>query len=82
MDKAFDQSVTYLDHAKERMQQRGITPREVEEALSNATATSTDVVPGKISLLGTTAAGKPMRLMRLEHFLVIVSVVSLEGPSQ
>jgi hypothetical protein len=76
------ETLIFLEHAKERMQQRGITPQEVEEAFSNATVTAPEVVPGKISLLGTTAAGKPMRLMRLEHFPVIVSVVSLEGPSQ
>ena len=82
MDKDSDQSVTYLDHAKERMAQRGITPREVEEALSNASVTSPGRVPGRVSLLGTTAAGKPMRLVLLENFPVVVSVVSLEGPSQ
>jgi hypothetical protein len=82
MDKAFDQSVTYLDHAKERMQQRGITSQEVEEALTNASVTAPGKLPGRVSLVGATAAGKPIRLVRLEHFPVIVSVVSLEGPSQ
>lgn len=81
METLADNSLVFLDHAKERMKQRGITPQEVGEAIEGASADTAGKPSGKIRLAGSTASGRPLSIIRLEHFPVIVSVVSLESPT-
>lgn len=81
MNDELSQSLVYLDHATERMAQRGIAPSEVEEVLINAVAAPATAA-STVTLEGTTAAGRRLNITRLEHFPVIVSVVDLAGPSQ
>jgi hypothetical protein len=80
MNNERSQSLVYLDHATERMDQRRITPAEVEEVALNAVAAPARA--GRVTLEGSTAAGRRLNITRLEHFPVIVSVVDLAGPSQ
>jgi uncharacterized protein DUF4258 len=81
MNDELSQSLVYLDHAKERMEQRGITPGEVEEALNSGSAVP-GKLPGRIKILGTTAAGRRLDITRLENFMAIVSVVDLAGSGE
>ena len=72
-------SLMYLDHAKHRMEQRGITPAEIEEALAKGEPRPSDELKGMVRLEGSTSAGRRLRIVRLDTFPVIVSVVELEG---
>ncbi len=71
-------SLVYLDHAKHRMEQRRITPAEIEEALANGEPRPTDELEGMVRIEGSTSAARRLRIVRLENFPVIVSVVELE----
>lgn len=81
MNMDVDQTMAYLDHAKERMEQRGITPQEVEEALSNISETLPGKLPGKVRVFGATSAGRKLSITKFQEKAVVVSAVSLEGPS-
>jgi hypothetical protein len=71
-------SLVYLDHAKHRMEQRGITPAEIEEALSNGEPRPSEDLKTMVRIEGSTSAARRLRITRLENFPVIVSVVALE----
>ncbi|HXK40319.1 MAG TPA: DUF4258 domain-containing protein [Candidatus Paceibacterota bacterium] len=70
-------SFVYLDHARDRMHQRGIAPSEVEEALSNGEPEAFDL-DGMVRITGSASSRRNLRITRLEHFPVIVSVVEVE----
>ena len=74
------QTATYLhlDHARDRMHQRGITTSEVEEALSSGELADSEMLKGMVRIVGTTSAGRRLSVVRLEHFPVVVSVVEME----
>lgn len=78
-DAVYGQAPAYLDHARDRMAQRGITCAEVEEALLSAAASGAAGVDGKIRLIGSTAAGRPLAITRLAGQGAVVSVVCLRG---
>ncbi len=73
-----NESLVYLDHAKYRMEQRRITPAEVEEALGSGEPRPSEELKGFVRIEGSTSAARRLRIIRLEHFPVIVSVVELE----
>jgi hypothetical protein len=71
-------SLVYLDHAKHRMEQRRITPAEIEEALANGEPRPSEELKGMVRVEGRTSVARRLRITRLERFPVIVSVVELE----
>lgn len=75
-----DQTLAYLDHARERMAQRGITPQEVEEVLGDGSTVMKGKVPGKIKVLATTAAGRRIEVTRFQDKAVVISAVCLDKP--
>lgn len=72
--------LVFLDHANDRMEQRGISASEVEEALSNGEPSDVPVeLQGMIRIVGTTSSNRRLSVTRLEHFPVVVSVVEVQS---
>lgn len=76
-----DLTLTYLDHALERMQQRGIAPQEVEEVLHESSVVMPGKLPGRVKILATTASGRRIEVTRFQEKAVVISAVCLDGPT-
>jgi hypothetical protein len=60
------------------MEQRRIAPAEIEEALAAGAPRPSEELKGMVTIEGSTSAARRLRILRLEQFPVIVSVVELE----
>ncbi|MGH2739190.1 MAG: DUF4258 domain-containing protein [Actinomycetota bacterium] len=49
-------------HARERMRERGISEREVQEVLANAQVTTPGLRPNRVNRWGVTMAGRRLRI--------------------
>ena len=71
--------LVYSEHAQMRMQERGITSQEVDEAMANTFLPPPGVPSVKGHVWGKTAAGRNLRVTRLRgREEMVISVVAPE----